>query len=130
MNNIDHIEKFDEAIELLKTIRKRFWTNTLIPEDLEYVKVVNDKKITKSKSINTFSWEVESYGKVFGGSEIGGFLDRKSKAELKRFSWPYNCCLLVLKPSSMIYEVLLSHGFYHFNPHRSIPDSVIAFKKM
>lgn len=117
----------DEA--LMKAIRKRFWEDKLTADDLNYVEVVDNKKVTKQKAINSFSWDVESYGKIFGGGIIGGFLDRKSKIELKRLSWPYPCKLLVVKPNTKLYQPFYD-DYYIFNPERKKPDSIIAFKKM
>lgn len=129
-NEIYRMQHADEAEALMKEIQKRFHEDKLTAEDLKHVEVVENKKISKVKAMHGFAWEIEHYDKIFGGGEIAGFLDRRSKTALKRMSWPYLCKLLVIKPNTMMYIVFLEGGFYHFNPQRKKPDSVISFKKM
>jgi hypothetical protein len=116
---------------------KAFYNNQPVTGDFEIEKNVTCFFLDHPKSIN-FGGRGDTY--LWG--DYKGSLDLKSKkivskwkTKLKDKFWSteripikFKADILIISPFSKTFRKQLTDGFYHYNPHFTMRDSVLAFK--
>lgn len=116
----------------LRSIRRRFFTNSITEEDLKEVTILNDVTVTLKEEKPQYGGirsVVDGFGELYHNGMAKSFLCNKSKKFMREQKLETcQCDLLVLKRSGELWKEYLEGGFYKFNSSRQIPDSVVSFK--
>lgn len=98
--------------------KKEFWNN-------ENSGVLKNIKIVYREEKRLKWLEIPDIGEVyFNGGDLKGYLDKRTIDQFKGKKSGSKFTVNIFMDTSVHKE----RGFYHYNPHRLVPDSVFAVK--
>jgi hypothetical protein len=105
-----------------------FWAGKEVADDYIIVRDVTcffHRGVLRLEFPSFIQWPV-----YFHGRDLIGNLDTKTKEQFKNKKTDYKFVadVLMVKEGTDKYREMFSRGFYHYNPHRAKPDSVLAVK--
>ena len=118
----------------ISEFRKRFYTETLIKEDLKQV-IVSKKDTVK---LNEFTRQCggtfitingDDYNSLKQSGDLKGYLDKKSWDFVKsKPDEPLLVDVLEIRRGSELWKQNMERAFYYFNSRRQYPECILCFK--